>query len=196
MIELIQNRINCPRCSSLLTTNIFTELSDSSCPHCGLEITGRLFPRFFNTFKGETTSVEISSDNESSCFFHPKKLAVSHCSECGRFLCSLCELNIEGRIFCPACIERLDQEKRLKTFTNQVTFWDSITLSMAILPMLLLPLTIITAPLTFIYIWRHFKDNKDYIIPRKRWRFYLAGLIAGIQMTTWSILIMFFIVNL
>ena len=196
MNELIKNSINCPRCSTLLTTDIFTESSDSFCPRCGLEITGRVFPRFFNNFKGETTSVEASSDNESSCFFHPEKLAVSHCSECGRFLCSLCELNIEGSILCPACLERLDQEKRLKTFTNQVTFWDSITLSMAILPMLIWFLTIITAPLTLIYIWRHFKDNRNYIIPRKRWRFYLAGLIAGAQITGWIILATFFVVNL
>jgi uncharacterized paraquat-inducible protein A len=195
MTELIHNSINCPRCSSPLTSNIFTEPSDSFCSHCGLVITGRLFPRFFNIYKGETSLVEVSSDNESSCFFHQKKLAVSHCSECGRFLCSLCELNIEGRIFCPNCLEKLDQEKRLKTFTNQVTFWDSITLSLAILPMLLWPFTIITAPLTLIYIWRHFKDNKNYIIPRKRWRFYLAGLLAGMQITGWTILIMFSIVK-
>lgn len=195
MTEIINNSINCPRCSSALTTNIFTEHSDSSCPHCGLVITGRLFPRFFSTYMAEKSPVEASSDYESSCFFHQKKLAVSHCSECGRFLCSLCELNIEGRILCPICLEKLDQEKRLKTFTNQVTFWDSITVSMAIMPMLIWPLTIITAPLTFVYIWRHFKDNNNYVIPRKRWRFYLAGLFAGMQLTGWTILLVLLIVT-
>ncbi|MGA1865505.1 MAG: hypothetical protein ACMUHX_10625 [bacterium] len=195
MTELIINRIRCPRCLAALTNDFFTDPSGSICRNCGLIITGRLFPRFFNNNTEEKSSTEASSDYESSCFFHQKKLAVSHCSECGRFLCALCELNIEDRILCPICLEKLDQEKRLKTFTNQITFWDSITVSMAILPLLLWPLTIITAPLTLIYIWRHFKDNNNHIIPRKRWRFYIAGLFAGIELTGWAIFLVIFIVR-
>jgi hypothetical protein len=142
-----------------------------------------------------STNMPLSSDNESSCFFHPNKLAVSHCWECGRFLCALCELDIEGKIICPTCLEKLDHEKRVKTFTNQVTFSDSIALTLSIIPMLIFPITFVTAPFTLIYIWKHFKDPKAYIVPRKRWRFYLAGLIAGIQIAAWVILITIFLVE-
>lgn len=188
MTELIQNSITCPKCASPLTTEIFSRTADSSCPHCGLVMTGRLFPRFFKPHDEQTNNTEVTSDSESSCFFHPNKLAVSHCSECGRFLCALCELNIQDKIICPTCLEKLDQEKKVKTFTNRVTFWDSIVLSLAILPMLFWPVTLFTAPLTLIFIWRHFKDTRQYLIPRNRWRFYIAGLLAVMQITGWTVL--------
>ena len=188
MTELIQNSITCPKCAAVLTTEIFTSITGSSCPQCGLIMTGRLFPRFFKSHDNQANGIEVASDNESSCFFHPNKLAVSHCSECGRFLCALCELNIEDRTICPTCLEKLDREKKVKTFTNRVTFWDSIVLSLAILPMLFWPVTLVTAPLTFIFIWRHFKETKQYLIPRNRWRFYVAGMVAGMQITGWTVL--------
>ena len=189
MRALVQNTITCPRCSAPLTTPVFSNKSGSSCTYCGLKITGRLFPRFFKPSEEKPTNHDISSENESSCFFHPDKLAVSHCAECGRFLCALCELNIQDRIICPTCLDNLDKEKKVKTFTNRVTYWDSIVMSLAILPMLIWPFTFITAPLTLILIWKHFKDNRHHIIPRNRWRFYFAGLVAGTQIMGWAIFI-------
>lgn len=151
-------------------------------------MTATLYPRFFNAGDVQKAVSGVPMGRESSCYFHPEKLAVSLCSECGRFLCSLCELNIEGRIVCPTCLEKLDQEKRVSTFTSEVAFTDAISLSLALFPMLIWPITFITAPFTLFYIWRHFKETKQYIIPRKRWRFYLAGLIACVQITAWAIL--------
>jgi len=192
MTQLIHHTITCPRCASPLSPQVFDAHSEVSCHLCGLVMTARLYPRFFKAGDVQKSVPEVAMGNESSCYFHPEKLAVSLCSECGRFLCSLCELNIESRIVCPTCLEKLDQEKRVSTFTNEVTFRDAIALSLAVLPILFWPITIITAPLTLFYIWRHFKEPKQYVIPRKRWRFYLAGLIAGMQIAAWTILFIFF----
>ncbi|MGA1844249.1 MAG: hypothetical protein ACMUIS_06770 [bacterium] len=193
MTQLIQHTITCPRCSSPLSPQIFAAPSDASCPHCGLVMTGRLYPRFFKTKDMQETAADVTAGSESSCYYHPEKLAVSLCSECGRFLCSLCELDIQNRIVCPTCLEKLDQEKRVSTFTNEVTFRDAIALNVAVVLTFFWPIYFVTAPFTLFYIWRHFKEPKQYIIPRKRWRFYLAGLIAGAQLAVWAILFIGFI---
>ncbi|MFH0925298.1 MAG: hypothetical protein V1872_06650 [bacterium] len=189
MTEINQYKITCPKCSSFLLGKVFTSLSDSTCPTCGLVMTVKIFPRVFKPNNDTPNINKIITDKESSCYYHVDKVAVSHCLECGRFLCSLCKIEIEGRTVCPLCLELLDSKKEIKSFTTKVTNWDSITLSTSILPLLVWPLTMITAPITLIFICKHFNCVHEYVIPRRRWRFYLAGLFAILQVGGWIAII-------
>lgn len=194
MNGLAEDTINCPKCKYRLTGIDFLKdyRGEIKCPNCKLSMIVRTFAGVSEETDNYGKADIILSENESSCFFHFDKVAVSHCSECGRFLCALCAIEIEDRVLCPVCLERLDNEKRIKTFNNHVVFWDSIVLYLTILPVLIWPfliITIISAPLSLVLINKHYKCLKDYVIPRKKWRFYLAGFIALLQIGGWCFFI-------
>lgn len=39
------------------------------------------------------------------CSYHADKEAMAACTECGRFICEECRININGKAVCKACIE-------------------------------------------------------------------------------------------
>lgn len=40
-----------------------------------------------------------------NCYYHDNKEVVSACTECGRFICSECKVDINGKAVCKTCIE-------------------------------------------------------------------------------------------
>lgn len=43
----------------------------------------------------------------SSCFYHASKEAVGYCINCGRLVCATCNNSVEGKSYCPRCVEKL-----------------------------------------------------------------------------------------
>ena len=39
------------------------------------------------------------------CYYHNDKEVVAACTECGRFICDSCKVNINGKAVCKTCIE-------------------------------------------------------------------------------------------
>lgn len=94
--------VRCPACGIALTP----ETSGATiCSGCAAHFETALFPALNR--KTETALPEaISANDEASCFYHAENKAVVACSGCGRFLCSLCDLEVKGAHTCPACLER------------------------------------------------------------------------------------------
>ena len=40
-----------------------------------------------------------------NCYYHNDKEVVAACTECGRFICDACKVNINGKAVCKTCIE-------------------------------------------------------------------------------------------
>lgn len=39
------------------------------------------------------------------CYYHDDKEVVAACTECGRFICEECKVNINGKAVCKVCVE-------------------------------------------------------------------------------------------
>ena len=39
------------------------------------------------------------------CYYHDNKEVVAACTECGRFICEECKVNINGKAVCKSCVE-------------------------------------------------------------------------------------------
>src|SRR5438128_1733856 len=95
----------CSRCNAPLPETLFNRQEFAPCPSCASLLQVEIFSAFFRPLAqgrpGETLLVET----ESSCFYHPQKKAVVPCDACGRFLCALCDCELQGKHFCPACLE-------------------------------------------------------------------------------------------
>jgi len=132
----------------------------------------------------------LQTDDEASCFYHPKKKAKVPCAVCGRFLCALCEIELDGRSMCLACMEAGKNQRKLKSLENQRTLYDDRALSIAVVPMLFVYPTIITAPIAlFMSLWYWKKPSS--IIPRTKIRFVIAIILSLAQIAGWIFVIWF-----
>lgn len=128
----------------------------------------------------------------ASCFYHSEKRAVVPCDQCGRFLCALCQVEFQGQNWCPRCIQASSQKGRLAHLDASRALHDNTALALAILPVLLIWPTIITAPVTLYLVVRYWRAPSS-ILPRTKIRFLVAALLALAQIAAWVGLIYFLI---
>jgi hypothetical protein len=124
---------------------------------------------------------------EGSYVLSARKRAVVPCSECGRFLCALCDIEFNGRHLCPQCLEVGEKKHKMKSLETQRVLYDEIALTLAIIPVIFIWPTVITAPMSLFIAIRHWRSPLS-IIPRTKIRFILAILLSGLQITGWMFL--------
>jgi hypothetical protein len=185
--------VSCPGCRAVLLKDVFNRPEMTPCPSCGVPLRVEVFPALFRKINpGESAQTIIVAD-ESSCFYHPQKKAVRPCDGCGRFLCALCDCELQGQHFCPTCLEAGKSKRKIQNLDNQRTRYDSIALSLAIFPVLIYYLTFITAPMALFVAIRYW-NSPPSLVGQNRARSVLAILLALLQMAAW-IMIIFFLVH-
>jgi len=179
--------IQCPKCRAWLLEGIFNQPEFSPCPACGTPLQIEVFPAIFRKTGSGQSGEMILVEGESSCFYHPQKKAVRPCDGCGRFLCALCDCELHGQHFCPACLEAGRTKGKIKSLDNQRTLYDNIALALAIYPMLIFYFTLITAPMALFVAIRYWKSPQS-ILHRTKVRYIAAAVIALLQIGGWMAL--------
>jgi len=169
---------------------MFNQPDLAPCPACGVPVQVEIFPALFRPTARGRGGEALMAERESSCFYHPQKKAVVPCQGCGRFLCALCDCELHGEHFCPACLEVGRQKGRITRLENKRMLYDGVALSLAILPLLIFYFTIITAPMA-LYIAIRYWNAPRSIVHRTRIRLVLAILLATLQIVGWGIGIYF-----
>lgn len=188
----------CGKCGADLPAEVFNTPEPAACPHCTNVVFGRAFPALLQAPRGSGAGEALRLDDRSSCFFHPDRRAVVPCERCGRFLCSLCDLEIDGRHLCPGCLESGRKDATLAVFHTQHTRWDNVALMLAVVPLITgigWYFSLFTAPAAiFIAIWK-WKSPTQAIVPYNRGRFIVALLVAGLTTAAWLTLLYFALQN-
>lgn len=179
--------ISCTKCNKALPREVYNRYEMAECPSCGVSLRVDVFPALFREHETGFLGENIALETESSCFFHPQKRAVVPCAECGRFLCALCDIEFSGRHLCPQCLEVGGKKRTIKSLENQRVLYDDIALALAIIPAIFVWPTIITAPMSLFIAIRHWKTPLS-IIPRTKFRFIIAMVLSGLQITGWVFL--------
>lgn len=151
-----------------------------TCSGCGSSVRVLAFPAALTPVAAGKTGDLILVDGEASCFYHSEKKAVLACSYCGRFLCSLCDVEMNGEHLCPPCIESGKKKGKLKNLENHRVRYDDVALALAILPMLFSCLVALTAPIAM-YVAIRYWNAPGSIIPRSKVRFVIAIIFATVQ---------------
>jgi hypothetical protein len=179
--------IPCTRCNEPLPYELYNTSALAVCPSCGVSLQVDVFPALFREREQGQSGENIILENESSCFFHPKKRAVVPCAECGRFLCALCDIEFNGRHLCPQCLEVGEKKRKMKSLVTQRVLYDDIALALAIFPVIFIWPTLITAPMSLFIAIRHWRSPLS-IIPRTKARFIIAIFLSGLQIFIWIFL--------
>jgi uncharacterized paraquat-inducible protein A len=177
--------LTCTRCNAILTSEQLNTGTLRGCARCGELLRADVFPAMFRQIpKG--SAGETAQGEESSCYFHPQKKAVVACESCGRFLCALCDLEVDKRHICPACLETGAKKGKLKNLQNRRMLYDSIALAVATLPLVTIYfLTFITAPLALYIVIRYWNAPTSLVPRQRRLRQVLAILFASAQIVAW-----------
>ena len=174
----------CPSCGTRLNSLGGTY----HCGRCKADLQLEVFPALYRN-DAARSGESLQRQNEASCFYHPDKRAEVLCSECGRFLCTLCDIPVAGRRLCPVCFDRARHREQMPELVSNRVLWDSIALSLTILPLLFFPLTIFTAPLAIYMSIRYWKAPSS-LLPRTKIRFIAAIAFSGLQVAGWIALLM------
>ena len=179
--------VQCPKCQAWLLEGVFNQPELSPCPACGVPLQVEVFPALFRRINPGQSGETIMVEGESSCFYHPQKKAVLPCQGCGRFLCALCDCELNGQHFCPACLETGKTKGKIKSLENQRTLYDGIALSLAIYPLLIFYFTLVTAPVALFVAIRYWNAPRS-IVHRTKIRYVAAIVLALMQIAGWGVL--------
>jgi hypothetical protein len=169
------------------------------CPSCASKLRVELFPAYFREAQKGSAGEALLADTEASCFYHPQKRAAVVCSECGRFLCLLCDLEVEGKHFCAGCLETAKEKNKIASIENRRTMYDSMALHLAVWPVVLvitIYFTFITAPLAIYFAIKHWRTPSSLVRKPSKWRFVVAMIMAGLQIVAWLVLLGFLITRM
>lgn len=176
--------IACTKCKTALGRQAVNTFGLVSCPACKELIRADVYPALFRELPSGHTGDPLQVDKEAGCFYHPGKKAVIACTACGRFLCALCDVELNDQHLCPACLEKGKTKRKIKNLENHRVCYDKIALFVALVSMLFIWFTIFAAPIVLYMVIRYW-NAPNSIIPRTKIRFILAFGLACVQMGGW-----------
>ena len=182
--------ISCGECARPIPAAVWNLLEPVRCSGCGSTIQAVVFPAIGGVRAGAAPEA-LGEDSEASCFFHSESRAAAPCEHCGRFLCTLCDIETDSRHLCPACFEASAATGQLGPVETTRTMYDTMALALATLPAILIWPVLVSAPWALWIVFRRWRAPSS-AVPRTRVRFYLAALIAlaeiaGIVLLIWML---------
>lgn len=178
--------VACPRCRAPLEAEAegADERAERQCPRCGARVDVLVFPRLRRT-PAPSLPFPLREESDAACVFHPELKAEVVCEECGAFLSRKAAVNWAGLDYCMPCLHHLREEKREKAFRPRAALHDNRALAMMVL---LLPLSMITAPLALFFLLRH-RDGGRGFVPRSGFRWWLALALSVLLTLGWVALL-------
>ena len=177
--------IACPNCRTVLPVQNANTGVFHRCQVCRARIRTELFNAFYRPLAQGVTGEHIQEQGQAECYYHPGKKAVAPCSGCGRLLCALCEVSLDGRSLCMPCLQAGQSHGRIESIENKRILYDRLAMALALWPLLFIFITPFTAPAVVYTVLRYWRAPGS-ILPHTRIRFIIALLIAVLQLAGWA----------
>jgi hypothetical protein len=181
----------CPRCLTPLEIPLRNSMRTNACPICEARVITHVFPALLRPATVTPRRDTAALTDESTCFNHASKRAVAVCEDCGRFVCSLCDVPAPktARHQCVSCFEQSMRREVGPDLSADRTRMDDVALSVSVLGTLVFYFSPITVPVVCWLIIRHWRQPQS-MAPRSRWRFVVAGLLVPVQLAMLSFIIL------
>lgn len=185
---MLTRRVRCTLCQVPVAVAHYNTGLMYPCPGCRAQIRVEAFAALVQPPRVGAAAEQLLVEGESSCFFHPAKKAALACDGCGRFLCTVCDIELSGQHLCPQCLESGKRKGKLGQIESHRTLYDSMALALATYPLLIFYFTVITAPMALYLTIRHWNAPSS-VIPRGKWRFVVAGVLSLAEIVGWIVLL-------
>jgi hypothetical protein len=186
-----ESLVSCPKCRAQLLDDVFNKPDWTPCPACHVPLQIEVFPALFHPPAVGSTGERIVVEGEASCFYHPQKKAVVPCEGCGRFLCGLCDVELNGQHLCPTCLESGKKKGKLKNLQNQRTCYDTTALVLSLVPLTIIFwfFTFVTAPMALFIAIRYWNAPGSLVRGGSRARFVIAIILSSLQIVGWVLIL-------
>lgn len=171
----------CPKCKRVLDPLSWHDANFGSCRACRVDFEFIGFPAL-TAERALAVPKDVLVAEHATCFYHAENQAEAVCESCGRFLCAVCAVEFTGRLLCPGCIAAMKSSDA--QVVNQRTLFDGIAFSLAFLPLLIWPITAVTAPIALGFVIVGWRKPRS-LVRRGRVRLVAAGLFALTQIAGW-----------
>jgi hypothetical protein len=178
--------IACPNCRTIQSPDGINTGELFACPRCKTRMRADLFNAFYRPVAQAAAQGHVQEQGQAECYNHPGRPAKVPCAHCGRLLCELCAVDLDGRSLCFDCVKTGSKGRRAARLDTRRTHYDSLALALALVPVLFVFPTIVTAPAALYVALRYWK-RKPLILPRSRWRYILAILLSVAQIVVWIV---------
>lgn len=173
----------CPRCQAPCPPERHGAPGLFPCGSCGARLQLFPFPALVRS-AAEAAGGAAAAEGEASCFFHPHKRAVHACRECGRFVCDLCDVPLGDGHLCPDCLTAGGRKGTVASLVGRRILHDRVALGLAVLPVLFVFPTAVTAPAALAYALVNW-NSPGSLLPHTRGRLVTAILLALAQIAVW-----------
>src|SRR5437870_10548188 len=174
--------VTCTQCGFVLNEAMFNQPDWSHCPSCRSLLRVEVFPTLFNAPAPAQTAQSVVTEGEASCFYHPQKKAVVPCEACGRFLCALCDVELDGKHLCPACLESGKKKKTIHSLEDMRMLYNRQALVLAVLPLFI-------TGLAAIYVAARYWKAPTSLVRPMRWAMPVALVLGTLQTLVFVIVI-------
>jgi hypothetical protein len=179
--------IKCDRCMASIFPDDLSGDVFAQCPSCHSWLAVAIFPAILKVPTAAAPQ-PILIQGESSCFYHSEKRASIVCEGCGRFLCGLCDLEVNGRHLCPTCLDAGQKKSKFKDLENTRVLWDHLALTVALVPILFIWTSIIGAPVT-LYLVLRYRKAPCSLTGRSNLMFLAAAVLALLEIGGWTVVL-------
>jgi len=176
--------IACPNCRTIQSPDRLNTGELFACPNCKTRMGADLFNAFYRPADPAPAQGHVQEQGQAECYNHPGRPAEVACAHCGRLLCALCAVELDGHSLCFDCVKAGREERQAARLDTRRTHHDSLALTLATVPMLFLFPTIVAAPAALYVALRYWK-RPPTILPRSRWRYIVAIGLAVAQIAGW-----------
>lgn len=175
------NKLACPKCRRTVPEVYWQGVDLVRCPACEGEFEQLRFPALAASRRIDRAGA--LGAGEANCYFHATNRAEIACDGCGRYICAVCRVAVADKHYCPSCLETRGDRRKLPE--NHRLLYDRIALVLAFLPIIMWPVTLLTAPAALglcVYAW---KKPGGIVSKWRRTRIVIAGLFATVQVCAW-----------
>jgi len=181
---MIVAKLACPKCRRPVPEVYWQGVDVVRCPACESRFEQLRFPALRAARRiDRAASLALG---EANCYFHAENRAEAACDGCGRYVCAVCRVPFAGQLLCPSCLEGRADRRKLPE--NNRVLYSHIALVLAVVPLIMWPITLLTAPATLVLCFYGWKKPGSLLPHRRRLRFVIAGIIATVEITGWLVL--------
>jgi ssDNA-binding Zn-finger/Zn-ribbon topoisomerase 1 len=173
--------LSCPKCQRKLDAVSWHDETSGICLNCHTDFQFLPFPALTARSVAAVPGAAVPAE-DAVCFFHAENKAEVVCESCGRFLCAVCAIDFAGQKLCPSCIAT-KKARPLQEDKSRVLY-GGFAIALAGGPMILWPMTAVTAPVALGYVIYGWRRPRSLVTP-SRARLVIAGVLAVLQIVGW-----------
>jgi len=177
-------KLECPKCRITVPEVYWQGMDVVRCPSCFIDFEQLRFPALAAARRVDRAATLATG--EANCFFHAQNRAEVACDGCGRYICAVCRVPFSGRQFCPSCLETRAERRKLPE--NHRVLHGHVALVLAVLPLLVWPVSLITAPAALGLCFYGWKKPGSLLPHAGKTRFVIAGIFAILEIGVWLLI--------